>query len=89
MLPGYMHIPYKDWLTKLSLLTLQQRQLKGNFIEVSKLILIINRFGDANFQNLFQYLKVAETLIQYLNRCFYMISVNTVFRINGINCLKI
>jgi len=43
MLPGYAHTPCKDCITKLSLLTLQQRPLKGNFIEVSKIIFIINR----------------------------------------------
>jgi len=34
MTPGYKHIPYEDKLTKLGLLTLQQRQLQWDLIEV-------------------------------------------------------
>jgi len=51
MLPGYKHIPQENRLTKLRLLKLQPTQLRGDLIEVLK---IINRFDDASFQHWFQ-----------------------------------
>jgi len=39
-------------LAKLGLLALQHKQLRGDLIEVFK---IINRFDNVNFQNWFQY----------------------------------
>jgi len=38
MLPGYKDIPYEGRIIKLRLLTLQQRQLRGDLIEVFKIM---------------------------------------------------
>ena len=37
--PGYKHMPYENRLTQLDLLTLRQRQLQGDLIEVFKIII--------------------------------------------------
>jgi len=42
--PDYKHMPYENRLTKLDLLTLQQRQLRGDLIEVFKIKII--RYDD-------------------------------------------
>ena len=46
-----VHTVYEDRLAKLGLLTLQQRQLRGDLIKVLK---IINGFDNTDFQNRFQ-----------------------------------
>ena len=79
------HMKYEDRLTKLGLL---QRQLRRDLIGVFKIII---RFGDVNFQNLFQCAHTGRGhLYKFLNRGFYTISVNIVFPTellrNRINC---